>query len=288
MTHPYPTLLSPLVRRGFVIRNRMGLSRCYPPFSTGVESPELLRSTVTYVSNLAKNGAATVMLPSTRWTSRDDRPMAGGFPGMPPEMDVDPPGPFEPQEGPPAPGSMSGPDLSIANVKLTYIHMVQAVHDQGALALASLMEVEPSGWTIDEIPAEALGRLTDDFAVRCRQYQKLGLDGCGAGRTSNGPSGNSCCTCGGRSGRRTSGSCWGPGPHRSCWRRRAMTPFCWRRGPSPSCRPSPARRRPTRRSPSTGTAAWARKLWWWATSGGPCGTDTPQGPVCKQKKRAVA
>lgn len=179
MTHPYPTLLSPLVRRGFVIRNRMGLSRCYPPFSTGVESPELLRSTVTYVSNLAKNGAATVMLPSTRWTSRDDRPMAGGFPGMPPEMDVDPPGPFEPQEGPPAPGSMSGPDLSIANVKLTYIHMVQAVHDQGALALASLMEVEPSGWTIDEIPAEALGRLTDDFAVRCRQYQKLGLDGCG-------------------------------------------------------------------------------------------------------------
>lgn len=180
MTTAYPTLLSPILRRGFVIRNRMGLSRCYPPFSTGVESREPLRSVITYAGNLAKNGAAIVTLPSTRWQSRDDRPMDGPFPGMPMgEMDMDPPGPFEPQEGPPAPGSMSGPDLTIANVKLTYIHSVQAIHDAGSLAVISLMEVEPSGWDINDISAEALGRLTDDFAVRCRQYQKLGFDGCG-------------------------------------------------------------------------------------------------------------
>ena len=66
MTHPYATLLSPIHRRGMVIRNRMTMSRAYPPFSTGVESRELQKIMIPYVGNLAKNGAAIVVLPSPR------------------------------------------------------------------------------------------------------------------------------------------------------------------------------------------------------------------------------
>lgn len=182
MQNPYPALLSPIIRRGFVIRNRMGMSRAYPPFSAGVAAAEPLQNSIAFTESFAKNGAALVTCRSTRWQSRDDNPNGKPFPGFPPEEDDDEPDPLPiggALDGPPAPGSMSGPDLSIANVKLNYIHTAQAIHDQGSLAIMSLMEVEPSGWTIDEISAEALARMTDDFAFRCRQYQALGYDGCG-------------------------------------------------------------------------------------------------------------
>ena len=180
MEHAYPTLLSPILRRGFYIRNRMGASRAYPPFSAGVAAKEPLASSIPFTASFAKNGAAIVTCRSTRWDSRDSRAGGGPFPPMPQEAEQqDVPIYLKPLDGPPAPGSMSGPDLTIANVKLNYIHTAQAIHDQGSLAMMSLMEVEPSGWTIDEIPADALERTTDDFALRCRQYQALGYDGCG-------------------------------------------------------------------------------------------------------------
>lgn len=182
MTHPYATLLSPIHRRGMVIRNRMTMSRAYPPFSTGVESRELQKIMIPYVGNLAKNGAAIVVLPSPRYDNPDSRPMNMPFPGPPPgEEGMEEPkkNRFEPDDGPPKPGSMAGPDITIANVKLTYIHAMQAIHDQGSLAIVSLMEMEPSGWDINEIPAEALDRLTDAYAIRCRRFQLLGADGCG-------------------------------------------------------------------------------------------------------------
>lgn len=182
MTHAYPTLLSPIVRRGKVIRNRMTMSRAYPPFSTGVESRELERIMISYVGNLARNGAALVVVPSPRYDNPDSRPDVHPFPGPPPGEDGPPmeeKNRFEPDDGPPKPGSMSGPDITIANVKLTYIHAMQAIHDQGSLAIVSLMEMEPSGWDINTIPSEALDRLTDAFARRCRRFQLLGADGCG-------------------------------------------------------------------------------------------------------------
>ena len=182
MQNPYPALLSPILRRGFVIRNRMGMSRAYPPFSAGVAASEPLQNSIRFTASFAKNGAALVTCRSTRWQSRDDNPNGKPFPGFPPvEDDEEPDAPpiGGDLDGPPAPGSMSGPDLSIANVKLNYIHTAQAIHDQGSLAIMSLMEVEPSGWEINEIPEDALNRMTDDFAFRCRQYQALGYDGCG-------------------------------------------------------------------------------------------------------------
>lgn len=180
MHNPYSTLLSPLLRRGFYIRNRMGMSRAYPPFSAGVAAAEPLPYHIAYTSSFAKNGAAIVTCRSTRWQSRDNRPMGVPFHGAPMnEEEKNGIGTeYEPLDGPPAPGSMSGPDLSVANVKLNYIHTVQSIHDQGSLAIMSLMEVEPSGWSIDEISAEALERMTNDFVYRCRQYQALGFDGC--------------------------------------------------------------------------------------------------------------
>ena len=180
MKHPYSTLLSPIIRRGKVIRNRMTMSRAYPPFSTGVESSELQRIMIPYAGNLAKNGAAIVVLPSARYDNPDSRPMNMPFPGPPPgEEGIPVKNRFEPDDGPPKPGSMAGPDISISNVKLTYIHAMQTIHDQGSLAIISLMEMEPSGWDIHNIPAEALDRLTDAFARRCRRFQLLGADGCG-------------------------------------------------------------------------------------------------------------
>lgn len=179
MKHPYGTLLSPILRRGFVIRNRMSMSRAYPPFSTGVESRELQHRVLPYIESLVRNGAALVVLPSPRYENPDSKPMQIPFPPPPPQREAAiPENPYEPDNGPPAPGSMAGPDISIANVKLTYIHAMQAIHDRGSLALISLMEMEPSGWAIDEIPEEALSRLTDAFARRCRQFQLLGADGC--------------------------------------------------------------------------------------------------------------
>lgn len=173
------------MRRGVLIRNRMGMSRAYPPFVTGVESEYVSERLISYAGGIAANGAAIVMLPSARWQSRDSRPMQMPFPmpqgGMaPPDEEGEA---FQPEfydgDGPPTPGSMSGPDISIANVKQVYIGAAQAVHDQGSLAFISLMEIEPSGWSIDEIGFDALGRMSDDFAKRCRQFQKLGYDGCG-------------------------------------------------------------------------------------------------------------
>ena len=75
MHNPYSTLLSPLLRRGFYIRNRMGMSRAYPPFSAGVAAAEPLPYHIAYTSSFAKNGAAIVTCRSTRWQSRDSRPM---------------------------------------------------------------------------------------------------------------------------------------------------------------------------------------------------------------------
>lgn len=179
MTHPYSTLLSPIVRRGKVIRNRMIMSRAYPPFSTGVESTHPERIMISFIGNLAKNGAAILTLPSPRYDNPDSRPDNPPFPGPPAGEGPAPRNPYEPDDGPPKPGSMAGPDISIANVKLSYIHGIQAIHDQGSLSIISLMEMEPTGWDINTIPADSLDRLTDAFARRCRRFQLLGADGCG-------------------------------------------------------------------------------------------------------------
>ena len=60
MEHVYPTLLSPILRRGFYIRNRMGASRAYPPFSAGVAAKKPLTSSIPFTASFAKNGAAIV------------------------------------------------------------------------------------------------------------------------------------------------------------------------------------------------------------------------------------
>ena len=107
MEHVYPTLLSPILRRGFYIRNRMGASRAYPPFSAGVAAKEPLTSSIPFTASFAKNGAAIVTCRSTRWDSRDSRAGGGPFPPMPPEEEQqDVPIYLQPLDGPPSHGSM--------------------------------------------------------------------------------------------------------------------------------------------------------------------------------------
>lgn len=76
----------------------------------------------------------------------------------------------------PIPGEDKGFDLDILNVRIQFARMVEAIHGEGALASISLMEIEPMGWSIGDIPEEYLDEMVEDFVDKCRLYQKLGFD----------------------------------------------------------------------------------------------------------------
>lgn len=63
MNRYYPHLLSPLVIRGHVLKNRMAMSRAVPTFAAGSDDYYPLDSLVTFAGNMAKNGAAIVTCP---------------------------------------------------------------------------------------------------------------------------------------------------------------------------------------------------------------------------------
>lgn len=173
MNKKYPHLLSPIKIGSVFTKNRMGMARAVPTFATGVEDAYPLDTAITYVGNMAKNGAAIVTCPSPTWKSEYNRP-GGAF--MPPPPD-DGDGPFGP--GAPMPGEMQGLDMDIANVRTAFSRMAEAIHNHGSLACISLMEIEPMGWDINDIPLEYLEKLPEIFAQKCALYRELGFDiGC--------------------------------------------------------------------------------------------------------------
>lgn len=168
MNKYYPHLYTPLKVRNMVIRNRMGMPRCMPTNVTGFCADSPLESFVDYCDMMARRGAAIITLTGPSWPSKNARPLE-----LPEGFVFD----LDNEDYAPAPGDLKGFDLTQINTRILYTRAVQAVHLHGVLALNSLMEIEPLGWDINDIPAEYLDEMCGDFARICKLYQSLGFDG---------------------------------------------------------------------------------------------------------------
>ena len=166
--HPYSHILSPVTLRGKTLRSRLIQAKCsLPPMSTDNLADFYVRS--------ARSGAAMVCV----WMGKFPLDNGNG-----------------PHKGP-----MAGPSLSMAdeNVREAYRDLVRRVHAEGALASASLMDIEPADLAIsdtpnwDDIPArgdynsmlchnkpgisrEGLERMMEDFVRVCKDVVELGFD----------------------------------------------------------------------------------------------------------------
>ncbi len=157
MEKRYPHLLSPFFLRGKFVKNRMALSRSTPTFAFGAHETDPLEATVTYCGTVAANGPAIVTCSCPVW---------------PATLNPETPAPHI------RPGPVSG-GQGIANhdTEILFNRMAEAVHNHGALALMSMMDIEPGGWELDKIPEEYLDQLVEDFARIAKIYQDLGFDG---------------------------------------------------------------------------------------------------------------
>lgn len=169
----YPHLLSPLIIRNRILKNRMGMPRAVPTFAAGSDNYYPLDTLITYVGNMAKNGASIVTCPCPNWPNPHSKPFPPEIKAMIPVFDE-----TDKHEHFPIPGEDKGFDLEILNVRIQFARMVEAIHSEGSLASISLMEIEPMGWGINEIPLEYLEEMIEDFVDKCRLYQKLGFDVC--------------------------------------------------------------------------------------------------------------
>ncbi len=152
----YPILLSPLKRGNVVIKNRMGMSKALGAYVTGTESKTPADCLLPFMEIVAQN-AAIVTCQSPYWPNPHSRPIR-----LPDGREVQPRG---------------GIDLTIMNNQILYAKIAEAIHNHGALACMSLMDIEPSGWQdFNEIPAEYLDEMIEDFAQKCQLYQRLGYD----------------------------------------------------------------------------------------------------------------
>ena len=155
MEPKYKSLLSPIMIGGKLAKNRMGMPRAMPTMVTGVDDVYAMESYITFSAMMAKNGAAIVTCASPIWKSELNNPNPTGF--RPP---------FD----------QKGVDLNIANNRILFSRAVAAIHDYGSLASMSMMDIEPTGWTFNTIPAEHLSALADDFAKKASMYQSCGFD----------------------------------------------------------------------------------------------------------------
>ena len=173
MNQYYPSLLSPLKIGGKVLKNRMGMSNAAPTFVKGSDNLYPLESLVTYMRDMARNGAAIVTCPCPNWRSARSRPIK-----LDPKMMVPVFNEIDKHQHFPIPGEEKGFDLEIQNVRIMFSRIAEAIHGEGSLASISCMEIEPLGWDFDEIPLEYLDEMLDNFADICRLYQSLGFDIC--------------------------------------------------------------------------------------------------------------
>lgn len=182
MLEMYRHLLSPLMINGKFIKNRMGMSRAMPTVVTGCDAPEALETFEIFAGMMARNGAAIVTCASPVWKSKYSKKMA---PPPPPPIEEDD-GPGDSGHGPGGPNmgdpeavgmyTMDGVDLNLPNNKNRYARAVTAIHSYGSLASISMMDIEPSGWSISTIPEEYLEGVAKDLAAKAEIYYKIGFD----------------------------------------------------------------------------------------------------------------
>ena len=157
MNKYYPNLLSPLKIHNKFYKNRMGFPRAVPSIVSGVLCDSPLPSLGLYLGEIAKNGASVVTVNSPTWDNPLSRPMP---------------------EGMRAPFSDKGFDLTQPNVQLEYCRIIGAIHNYGSLACISLMQLEPAGWTINDLTTEVIDGMANIFAEKCQIYEALGFDQC--------------------------------------------------------------------------------------------------------------
>ena len=152
----YPTLLSPLKVGNSFYKNRMGFPRAVPNIVSGALSGDVLESLGLYLGGIARNGAAVVCCNSPTW---GDSPLSR---------------PLPPGARPPFPDKSY--DLSQPNTQLAVCRVVEAIHNYGSLACMSLMQIEPNGWTVNDLTEEVMDGIADSFAEKCLTYKGLGFD----------------------------------------------------------------------------------------------------------------
>ncbi len=172
MSNKYELLLSPLQIRSKTLKNRMLSSKCALQCFTMEQAFE-------FYSGLAKTGAATVVVAM----------------GNHPERDLnETPNPFAAMSG-------TAQDMRDPETLEGFRRLVDAVHAEGTLVSASMMDIEPLDVNIsdtpnwDEIPKkgdynsasfhnkpgiskERLEKLIDEFVFRCKEAKDLGFDMC--------------------------------------------------------------------------------------------------------------
>lgn len=153
----YPNLLSPLKIRNKFYKNRMGFSRAVPTIVSGSGSDQPIESLGLFLGGIAQNGASVVTVVSPTWDNPLSRPVPAGMK---------------------APFIFKGYDLNKPNVQLSYCRTIEAIHNHGSLACISLMHMEPTGWTINDLTQEVIDGIGDMFAEKCKLYKKLGFDQC--------------------------------------------------------------------------------------------------------------
>jgi len=157
MNKYYPNLLSPLKVRNKFYKNRMGFPRAVPTIASGIHIDSPIESLGLYLGGVAKNGAAVVTVNSPVWKNPLSRPMPEGMRG---------------------PFNDKGYDMNLLNVQLEYTRVIEAIHNYGSLACISLMQLEPNGWTINDLTPEVIEGMASMFAEKCVLYKSLGFDQC--------------------------------------------------------------------------------------------------------------
>lgn len=174
MSKPYPLLLSPLKVRGKILSSRLAFARAIPIFISGTNDYRILDTLATFAGDVARNGAAIVALPSAKFPLDFERGIEFveiHHSAADPEGEQDESG-FRPPE----PGEMKGFDMALDEVQIKFARAVEAIHDEGALACASMMEIEPFGWTMSQLSEDQIEAMLQNFVKAAKVYYGLGCD----------------------------------------------------------------------------------------------------------------
>lgn len=168
MNHRYAHILTPIKIGNVILKNRLLSSKIFPMELQGPENfPS--ESTMAYLANLAKNGAATVTVP------------VGTFPNA---------------DGTRSP--MSNFPMENRGVQNYFFKMLDRIHAYGSLVSAPLMGVEPQEYNISDtpnfdeikgkgdysriygnkpgIPLDKLEQMLDSFVKACVAFKRMGFD----------------------------------------------------------------------------------------------------------------
>jgi 2,4-dienoyl-CoA reductase-like NADH-dependent reductase (Old Yellow Enzyme family)/thioredoxin reductase len=166
--------MTPLVIRNKVMPRRIAFSRAIPVFITGTNDVHIMDQVANFIQDTARNGAAMLAFPAGKFPCSFER--SAEFAQIH-HSAADPEG-EEDESGfrPPEPGELKGVDMTMDENRIKYARAVEAAHDEGALACISMMDIEPFGWTCDELSTDQMEYMIDLFVEAAKSYYSLGFD----------------------------------------------------------------------------------------------------------------